>query len=927
MHRHLRRPSGGGSVDHDPRRGQVAHGPVPVRPPRALTAMVGTEPAVVAVVEYLKTAPLLTLVGPPGVGKSRLAMEMARRTETDYSDGQCWVELDAVMAPEEVPRVAANALRVPRHGQSALDAVTAHLRGKNLLLLLDTAEHVASACGKFAGHLAAECPHLTILVTSRTPLGAGGERLWPVAPLSTQDEGGSTGGGRCPAVEFFCSRATLIRPGFVLDAGTEAVVAEICQRLDGLPLAIDLAAGRLATLSPVEIAHQLDDRLDLLATAAAVTERHRSLRSTLDWSYRLLSETERAVLRRLSVFEGSFTMAATERICAYGGVHRDDLVDLISGLVSQSLLMVDAAGDESRYRLLHTVRLYAAQRLALAGERQRTVDLFNRWSLALVERVRRQPRSAIMALEKDNIAGALAGAVADRRTEDALALTSALTPLWKARAELGEGLRWNQAVAEIAGKSRERSVALTRAALFGLLAGDPQGALSMAEEALALVRGVDPAATATALNLVGLISVYSDPLRSFSLLHESLEMARAVQPTPPGALLMRSALAYWAYGDPLETRRLLDDCAGQLTVDDVAWGLGVGWAALADGDLKTASGALQPAMERARERGDRLQTVTALTLLSEEARARGDREAARALLDECLPRARDNGSPSALAACLVSVGYTRLAEGDLGGATLAFKEGAAAARKGWARLAEVQCLQGLGDVGWAADDDATSRPLFEEALAVATEYCHPRVIASCLYRLGALADRQGQLDAAATSHHEALRLRLESNDRAGIAGSLEAVAGLSSRAGSADLAIRLLGAAASIRDPSPVAADLSFAHDVAAGLREKVGDEQFGALWAEGASMSPAESVAYASKGRGRRGRGSGWHSLTDTEKRVAALVAEGMTNAEVAGRLFVGVATVKTHVTRILRKLDVPSRRELRTLVRDHGPDWSSEG
>lgn len=431
-----------------------------------LTSFVGREADIAALSEDLTGARLVTLVGPGGAGKTRLSQETAETVAASWEDGAWLVELAPVDDPEAVPEAVLSALgaretvlrgagaeelRVAERASDggAGDAVarlTEHCSGRRMLLLLDNCEHVIASAARLADHLLTRCPGLTVLATSREPLGVPGERVRPVDPLPDP-----------MALRLLADRGAAARPGFRVDADAEtaAACAEICHRLDGLPLAIELAAARLRMLGPRQIADRLDDRFRLLtAGSRTVLPRQQTLRAVVDWSWELLDEDERAVLRRLSVFAGGCDLTAAEEVCslpdAARGVH--DVAQSLGSLVDKSLVVADLGGD-MRFRLLETVAEYAAERLDESGERAaaerqhlvhyrelaRTTDpeLRGAGQLAALDLLQR---------EYENLRTALRRAVAARDEQESLSMVLSLAWYWQMRDLRADALQWAEAV-------------------------------------------------------------------------------------------------------------------------------------------------------------------------------------------------------------------------------------------------------------------------------------------------------------------------------------------------------------------------------------------------------------------------------------------------------------------------------------------------
>ncbi|MFD9663943.1 ATP-binding protein [Rhodococcus sp. NPDC059968] len=352
---------------------------VPGNLPAEVTSFVGRRRELAEAGQLLRTARLLTLAGPGGIGKSRMARQIAVEARRSFPDGAWLVELDDLANGEMAPSVIGSALGLFHTTTSPVTDLVEHLQGKQLLLIVDNCEHIIDSVAALLGTLLASVPTLRILATSRQVLGVEGEVVLPVRPLSTPMPDRPIAAGS-DAVTLFAERATTALPGFAVDEGNRELVTGICQRLDGVPLAIELAAARLRAYSLEDILRRLDDSLHVLVSTLRTTpERHRTLESTLDWSYRLCSSTEQILWARLSVFADGFTVGAAEEVCAGGSVPRNEVFDLIAGLVDKSIVTRDgeAHGRDARLQMLGLLREFGAERSRESGE-ERAVRLRHR---------------------------------------------------------------------------------------------------------------------------------------------------------------------------------------------------------------------------------------------------------------------------------------------------------------------------------------------------------------------------------------------------------------------------------------------------------------------------------------------------------------------------------------------------------------------
>ena len=542
--------------------------------PAAVSSFVGREHETKAGAELLETARLVTLIRVAGVGKTRLALAVAAAVAERYADRVWLVELAPVADPALVPAAVAAVLGVREQpGQTLAKTLASRLRYRSLLLVVDNCEHLLDAVAELVEALLHACPDLRVLATSREPLRIVGEQTWPVPPLPLPpaDLEGSKALSSWDATRLFAERAAAVEPGFALTAAVAPAVAVIYRRLDGLPLAIELAAARVRVLSPAEIAARLDDRFALLTNGGrTAAPRQQSLQAALGWSHDLLSEVERVVLRRLSVFAADCTLEAAEQVCMTEDLALEQVVDLLAGLVTKSLLVADTCGAQARYRLLETIRQYGTDRLLESGEAEILRDRHAAWCVRLAEQAEPELTSSGQAAwlerldaEHANLRVALEWSVASGSVEQVLRLGGALTLFWLIRGHLSEGRAWlEQALAA----SPDAPPVLRAKALWGLgLLAAIQGdvaAVAAGEESLALARQAgDPQVSARALYLLGLFAVFHDPLRARTLLEQSVTFARQADDLWCAATAL--GLMGWAsmfQGDLTTAHRLLEDC-------------------------------------------------------------------------------------------------------------------------------------------------------------------------------------------------------------------------------------------------------------------------------------------------------------------------------------------------------------------------------
>jgi predicted ATPase/DNA-binding CsgD family transcriptional regulator len=907
--------------------------------PAALTPLIGRDEDISTVIALVGERRLVTLAGAPGIGKTRLAGEVAAAVP-GFEDGRWFVDLARVADPVLLPRALAAALGVREEpGQPLNETLVAHLGGRSCLVVLDNCEHLVEATAALVEELLRRCPALTILTTSRETLGITGETTWWVPPLAVPEPG--TVDEAFGAVRLFCDRARAISPEFELTPASSAAIGEICRRLDGIALAIELAAARVDTMSPSQVAERLGDRFELLSVGSRTAlPRHQTLRSALDWSYDLLSGPEQALLRRLSVFVGGWTADAAEDVCCGETIERADLVPLLARLVTKSLVVRETAGGEPRFRLLETVRHYAADRLVEADEAFGIAARHATWCVWLAERGERQIHGVdhqagvdTLEIEHDNVRAALRWALTQGQTEVALRLAASMAMFWGVRGYLSEGREWLVAAARAPHGKRS---ALHAATLWGggflaSLASDYLAAQALVQEALAVAKEVgDVRGQGRSLFILGICALFireEGPPAALPYFQQSTAFAR--QADDAWCLVCALAGIAWVrniQGDPTHARSLLAEClsVARKAQDKEALATSVhllGLVAFRQGDLVTAEIVLTEAATLARTLGDVRLTAETVHSLGDVALRQNDLPRAQRLFDESLALARTIGTRSATVGAFCSLGEVARRRRDFTTARSYFTE---AISIGWQLGGTcAPALVGLSQVSVALGDPWAAEALLDQALASTTKADER---AEALHQLGTLCRARGDLARARSLHDEAFRLWGELRDPLGMAQSLERFGGIAALEGSLEQAARLFGAASSLREgtdfPAPVADDRRWYDSDLALIREGI-PEGFDLAWAEGQSMSAEEAALLASAGTSPRERpASGWASLTRAERDVAALVAESLTNREIGERLFISPRTVQTHLSHVFAKLGFSSRRDLARLVaRRHMP------
>ncbi|WP_445281631.1 BTAD domain-containing putative transcriptional regulator [Streptomyces sp. DSM 118148] len=740
------------------------------RLPTPATGLVGREREIAEVRRLLRRGGLLTLTGTGGCGKTRLALAVADRCGGEYGDGAWFVDLSALAEPDLVPETVAAALglRLPSSG-TAREALLAQLGGRTTLLVLDNCEHLVDACAALVSLIIARCPGVAVLATSREPLRSYGERTFRVPSLGLPDP------RRLPPVEelarfasvrLFVDRAADAAPGFRLTALNAAAVARICFRLDGMPLALELAAARLHLLAPEQIAERLDDALALLSRGSrrGVT-RQQTLLATLEWSLRLLDGAEQCLFRRLAVFTGGFSLAAAEDVCA-DGVPAGSVLDLLGRLADKSLVSVEPGQHEARYRLLETIRQYAAQLLRDSGETAAVESRHRRFYLRLAEARDREPAIGVagatsLELEADygNLRAALRSFLR-HRPDSALRLAVALRSFWPERGRLAEGGRWlDDALAAAPEPTPQRATALMGRAVLAIRLGDGSPLEGIAAEIVAIHQGrADRAALAHACYQQGILLWMRG---GWERAREALDRARSLA-LAAGEPSVLAAVAHlegvWAVcrgeGGAArracgESLRLLDgaeagpffpvmtpgytvvsDAAGQVSLffeETVLTGRTVGpararghvlttlaWAARLAGDTDAATEAAERGAECFRALADPHGESLALNVLGNIHRD-GDHDTARKCLETALAIRRRLGDRREEGVTLGCLGLLHLAAGDTGSARAALARALAGFEETDDLPGATNALLHLGLTARASGDPARARTLLARA--------------------------------------------------------------------------------------------------------------------------------------------------------------------------------------------------------------------
>ncbi len=741
-----------------------------VRPfglPADASSFIGRAQELAELTSLLRRTRFLTLSGTGGSGKTRLALELARSAESSYEAGAALVELAALADARLIPEAIAAALDIRAlPAQDVVEAVIDVLSTRTLLLVLDNCEHVLAATAALSDRLLRFAPQLTILTTSREPLRVAGEVVFRVPSLDIPSPDRPL-----PLVELleyesvslFVDRAAAASPGFELDAENAEDVTRICFRLDGLPLALELAAGRIGVLSPAAIAERLDDRFRLLRSGSHVAPtRQQTLTATLQWSHDLLEPDEQVLFRRLAIFAGGFELEAAEEVCADDGLEAAEVADVLARLAEKSLVAVEEGRRGRRYRLLETVRMYARERLADAAEATTLARRHAGWALSLAER---EQGSAQLDRETPNLRAAL-DTLLVHAPHDALRLCVALLPFWLRRIELDEARRrFALALEACPERTTLGAEALLAAAAIDFRSGSLSAGMPLAERSRAVASEIGDAHREwRALQFLGEFGIAGDAAEvALPWLEQALGLARRERFTAGEAISIHSlGVAAWIAGDLPQTDDLIAESITlfrslEESTDTIPSPLNIA-------EIRLSQPESQPGLRHLFE--DTLQPFVeiscaaaasyALANQAAIARVRGDLARAWALLDESEARFEAAGDEAGISTVLVRRAYTSLAERDLAGAH-AHLERAFELRAGLGdRRGRGLVLSGLGLVETIAGDYRQAERHLAEARDIFRRAGDRWGLASTLWRTADLAIARGRLDDAESALREAL---------------------------------------------------------------------------------------------------------------------------------------------------------------------------
>lgn len=843
--------------------------------PTPLTSLVGREREVATLVDLLHQDDirLLTLTGPGGVGKTRLALRVSEKADHHFPGGIWYVPLASIREPGLLLATIAQALDVRETGgRSLVDGIAHFLEGHAPLLILDNFEHVVESA-PLVSELLSRCPSLTCLITSRALLRVSGEHAFPVPPLPLPPAAPTITAERAslsPAVRLFVSRAQAARQDFCLTDANAGEVEAICRRLDGLPLAIELAAARVRHLTPTDLKSRLVDAKAGAALAVLTggprdaPDRQQTLRYTISWSHDLLAAREQAIFRQLAVFVGGFTLEAAEAVVDFGDAERD-VVEGIATLVDQSLLkQEEEPGGGSRYAMLETVREFALEQLVASGEMAAVQEAHAAYFLDMVERAApllytEQQRTWLERLQAEhaNLRMILARSEQPGDLDRALRLVAALCRFWNRRGYWEEGRVW-----------LDRLLTLT----YG-------------------IEGLDQATRATALTGAGWMAHYRNDYAS----------------------------AQTSLQEALECFRRLTYVEGQIEVLHCQ-----ALVAQSLGENQQAAELCEEACSLARDLGDQAKLAESLCYLSRAMRELGEYARATSVVQESLVLHRATCHRGGTAIALMVLGDIARDLGEPTKAREQCEESLAIFRELGEPLGEGFSLHNLAVAAYRDGDVGLARALCEESLAIFRRLDVGGAVAEVLASLGPILHAAGESASALATLNEALQLALRVGPRWVVAAILEGVASVAASQRQHRIAVELASAAAALRVEIAVPVRPNWQADLERTLataRATLGEEAFACAWAQGQERPLAEMVAAAAQVRivapvrlartvalQEIGQRSG---LSPRELDVLRLLEASKTDREIAETLYISPRTASKHVGAILEKLDVATRGE----------------
>jgi predicted ATPase/DNA-binding SARP family transcriptional activator/Tfp pilus assembly protein PilF len=863
-------------------------GPSPRDLPKLLIDLIGRHREVRDIRDALRRSWLVTLLGPPGIGKTQLAVYVAHRDADTYTDGAWLVELGSLPRESDpgkhlnlVAQTIADRLGVlQKRGASILQTVEEFLRPKHLLLVLDNCEHLIHSSAQLVERLLTRCHHLRILATSRQPLRITGERRYRVGPLAVPEVQRGNIRDQEPkallrygAIKLFTDRAKATESSFALTTEHAPSVVRICQRLDGIPLAIELAAARVELLSPEQIAGELDHRFQLLTGGSRTAlPRQQTLQATLDWSYDLLTEREEVLLRRLSVFRGRWSLEAARQICKGEVITPDNVRDLVQQLVDKSLVATVPGEYQRRFWLLETIREYAEEKLTSPEEEEAVRWRHFGWYMSAAE----QAQAAVgeeahgrwldrLEAEHDNLRAALEWSATGENVARGLYLALILSNFWEIRGYWHEGQ--NRLVSLLAlspdAPQELRAAGSTEAGSLALLQGDYQAAGRLLAEGARIWQELnDHGRVGEVVNLQGNVALEAGNLEAAQAhFEQSLKIARALEDQPAIAHslhnLAQVALATNDYQkaeslltESLAIKRQFDDHRSiALTLNNL------GYIYLWQNQYVEACPRLEESLALFRDLEDRLGMAMALGNLGIVFTEQGNLSGARRCHAEALEIDKSLGNKQGVATTLNDLGLIARREDNFAEARdlleqslIIWKELLASGEI--ALHSEMaSTLYNLGKVAWYQGDFNAARSFCEQSLTLKRQLDHQPGIASSLHILGLTSLCEGRFDEAKSLIRESLLLHQRLEDDAGIAKCLEGMAIVNKEIDELARAARLLAAAEALRTATGTARPATHRTDdamIPAALKAALGEAAYAVATAEGRAMAREQAIEEA---------------------------------------------------------------------------------
>jgi predicted ATPase/DNA-binding CsgD family transcriptional regulator len=904
--------------------------PAPLsRLPSPPTRFIGRQDTITTLLEGLARDHLVTIVGPGGCGKTRVALEVGLRASGGFHDGAFFVDLSGISDRRLVPGTVSQALGLPQPptGTSA-EVLARQLVEREILLLLDNCEHLVDACSQLVETLVNGCPRLRLIATSREPLQVSGEAVMAIEGLKLSGQTSTESASReelSEAAVLFIDRARRARADFFTSDSDQIVIAEICARLDGIPLALELAGARANMMSVQAIAEGLSDRFALLSgKSRSGPPRHKSLLASIEWSWGLLNDEEQSVLRRLSVFAAGFTLPAAEAICSGNGVERQQVLGLLTSLVDKSLVHAQPSVD--RFRLHETMRAYSSSALEERGEvaaiRDRHLDYFSTLAVAIKPSTWSEQNSAALRVfetDSDNFRAALDWSVNSKQFNAGAEAMGALAHFFYQLGLRSEALERCGRLLQGELEDLKRADIQYWASLYAWHL-DPATSERLAAAVTALGHALgDDLTLARGLIAVARLQMLTDPESCIKTLDEALPLALR---TGQGNLVVVGycfkASALMSCGQPAEALAASEEALRAGKELGWPWGstfarCGVAQAAVRLGSMDRALTEASIVSEAATAPSDPLFTVLSELVRGMVFMYRGQAGAGEAF-DRAAVVAEASFDWANLAGVKTCQGHLEARYGNLDKAYRMLEKAEAEAAFLTGRPNPTTNAL-LADVAvWRTDMNAARRHV---GVCVGQRRAEvgPGAVAS-LRAAARIARSDGDPLASLGLATTGLEAAFNAGARLEAVELLELCGIAFSDRGRALEAARLLGAAAAQRQSigylrgAPAEKELSL---VTARLEATLGLSEFEGAFTAGGALSFAEAVNYARRRRGHRDRPVlGWASLSPAERAVALLVGERLTNREIAARLVVSTATVKTHLTRVFIKLGVANRHEL---------------